>query len=142
MRGGSEKPRVVLDTNVLLSALAFQGATRRVWELVETGLVDLFVSPFILEELHRNLILKAGLSRDNADLLVEEVFLQATIVRPETRISVIARKDSDNRILECAVAAGAHMLVTGNMKDLRPLGSYQGIAIVTPAEFLARWERP
>jgi len=52
---------------------------------------------------------------------------------------VITRLEADNRILECAVDAHANVLITGNMKDIRPLGTFRGIEILTPREFLARY---
>lgn len=138
MQAEHDPLRVVLDTNVLISAIGFQGGTRRIWALAEERKFHLFVSPFILEELRRNLIAKAKLSEIATDLLIKEVRVHAEEVRPLVEIAAIQRKDSDNRILECAVEAKADVLVTGNMRDLRPLGAFRGIAILTPGEFLAR----
>ena len=45
--------------------------------------------------------------------------------------------DTDNKVVECAVAAGATHLVTGDRRHLLPLKSYQGIQILSPAEFVA-----
>lgn len=131
--------RVVLDTNVLLSGLGFRGETRRVWALVEDWRFDLFTSSFILDELRRNLAKKLRLEPAVADLLVEEVRLHAEMVYPDVTISAVKRRDADNRILECAVAAGADVLVTGNMKDLKPLGTFRAIRILTPREFLGEF---
>lgn len=44
---------------------------------------------------------------------------------------------TDNRILECALAADAKFVVTGDKKHLLPLGSFQGVSIVGLADFLA-----
>lgn len=60
----------------------------------------------------------------------------ATLVQPSMQVAAVARNDADNRILECALEAQADMLVTGNMRDLRRLGHFQGIRIATPREFL------
>lgn len=138
MKAASEPLRVVLDTNVLLSALGFPGEIRRIWVLVEERRFHLLTSSFIIDEFRRNLTAKARISGIAADLLVEEVRTHATEVYPAIRISAIRRKDSDNRILECAVEARADVLVTGNMQDLRPLGAFRGISILTPREFLEK----
>lgn len=45
--------RVVVDTNVLISTLAFQGETKRIWDLAERRQFCLFTSAFILSELER-----------------------------------------------------------------------------------------
>lgn len=58
------------------------------------------------------------------------------LVVPAFTLAVITAKESDNWILECAVAGGADLIVTGDRKHLLPLGNYRGIAIVTPADFL------
>ena len=58
------------------------------------------------------------------------------LVKPTFTLAVIAAKESDNRILECAVAGRTDVIVTGDRKHLLPLGSYEGIQIVSPADFL------
>ena len=58
------------------------------------------------------------------------------MIAPTERITVVTAKDDDNRILECAAAARAEFLVTGDKEHLLPLGSYRGTRIVTPAQFL------
>ncbi len=130
--------RVVLDTNVLISTLAFHGETKRIWDLAERKQFSLFTSAFIVSELERNL-LKLGLDADRTALLIEELKATASVVEPSVRISVIKQDEADNRILECAIEAKADVLVTGNLKHIRPLASFQGIDILTPREFLAKY---
>lgn len=138
MRGGLE-PRVVFDTNVLVSAFGFEGRIRRVWELVEAGRCHLYLSPFILVELSRNLAAKAGLTQAECEATERFILRFATLVEPARRVDIITRHEPDNRILECALEAKADILVTGNMRDLRRLGRFQGILIATPREFLDRF---
>jgi uncharacterized protein len=130
--------RVVLDTNVLISTLAFQGETKKIWDLAKRKRFQLFTSSFILSELERNL-LRLGLSSDQAAVALEEVRHVASIVESRVRISVIEQDETDNRVLECAVEAKADVLVTGNLRHIRPLGAFEGIGILTPREFLARY---
>ena len=52
---------------------------------------------------------------------------------------IVADPD-DDKVLECAVVASATHIVTGDRKHLLPLGSYHGIRIVSPAEFLSTTE--
>jgi predicted nucleic acid-binding protein len=70
---------------------------------------------------------------------LEEAKDVASIVEPTTKVSVIEQDETYNRILECAVEAKADVLVTGNLRHIRPLGSFQGIEILTPREFLSRY---
>jgi len=135
------KLRVVIDTNVLFSALAFpkDSPPAKLLELARSGTIEIVVSPFMVNELERNL--RRGASWDEARLLVLRSRLKTvlSLVEPAIRVNVIKRIEADNRILECALEAKADALVTGNMKDLRPLGTFQGIAILTPREFLDRY---
>jgi len=134
----SKRLRVVLDTNVLISALAFQGIVRRVWGLAQEDKFTVFASPFILEELERNLI-KLGLSPANISLLIDDVQNTARTIHPTSHTSVIEKDITDNRILECATDAKADVLVTGDIKHIRPLGFFEGIEILTPREFLDKY---
>lgn len=130
--------RVVLDTNVLVSALLFGGKPAKIVELAKDGSIELFVSPFILSEFEDKLKSKFGYTARGAAEARTDIEVIARSVAPRVGIRAIERKDSDNRILECAVEAGAQALVTGNMRDIRPLGNFQGIEILTPSEFLAK----
>lgn len=131
--------RVVLDTNVLVSAVGFRSERlRKVWDLVEEKSFEAVVSPFILEEFERNLKSKAGFSMEEAQQAIAWVKDFVTVVHPRLHLSVIDAKESDNRILECAVEARADVLLTGNLRHIRPLGRFRGIQILTPREFLGK----
>jgi predicted nucleic acid-binding protein len=58
----------------------------------------------------------------------------AEIVVPALTLQVVPENDDDNRILECAVAGNASLVVSSD-HHLRKLKSYQGIGIVTPIDF-------
>ena len=133
--------RVVLDTNVLFSALAFPADSppTKVFRLLIAGKLHAWCSPFILAELERTLKAKAGWDEEQLQRLRQRLKPVLTWLEPTSRISVITRLDADNRILECAVDAHASVLITGNMKDIRPLGAFRGIEILTPREFLSRY---
>lgn len=137
MKEGADRLRVVFDTNVLLSILGFPGGRMdALWELVQQGQIELFTSEFILEELARNLRFKARLESAEVKEVIHLLKNYARGVSPTEKISVIREKDADNRILECAVAAQANVLVTGNFKHIRPLGTFRAIEILSPREFL------
>ena len=57
------------------------------------------------------------------------------------RVAVIQDKESDNRVLECAVAGAVDAIVTGDRKHLLPLRRYADIPILSPSDFLAALER-
>ena len=138
MNPGSRVLRVVIDTNVLFSAVALpkDSPPARVLDLVQMGRIQAFASPFILNELERNLARKAGWDKERIQALRKKMRGLMIFIEPVSRIDVIKSVDADNRILECAADAKADILVTGNMKDIRPLGDFQGIRILTPREFV------
>jgi len=129
-----------LDTNVLVSAIAFPGETTGlILDLLEARAFKAFSSPEILAELRHVLIRKVGLADGAADAVISELAEQHSVISPQMRISEIRCKDSDNRVLECALEAHADVIVTGNMRHIRPLKHYRSIAILTPREFLMKF---
>jgi putative PIN family toxin of toxin-antitoxin system len=129
--------RVVLDTNVLISALAFPGSKPdQILARVRRGELDLYLSPAILSELERVLRDKFRFGRQEVAARVRAIRRMAHMVHPVERIAVVSAKDDDNRILECAVAAQAEFLVTGDKAHLLPLKSYRGTRIITPDQLL------
>jgi uncharacterized protein len=108
---------VVLDTNVVVSAsLNEQGLEASVLLLTFSGQLSLFVSEPILTEyagvLHRK---KFPLDPDRVDATLNQISKVSTLVQP-TRTLSIASHPADNRFLECAEAAAADYLVTGNKR--------------------------
>jgi putative PIN family toxin of toxin-antitoxin system len=129
--------RITLDTNVLISSWIVPGGSAdQVMQLVRRGKVDLVLSPFILDELSRVLTQKFGLPSKTVQKAMRRIERLATIVQPEVTIDIIKEKQDDNRILECAVSGHVDYLITGDKKHILPLGSIQGIPIITIAEFL------
>ena len=131
-----ERLRIVLDTNVLGSGLNYTGTPNRLLRLLSQGEIDWFISPFILEELHRVLTEKFLWEEDRSQRALRLIREVATKVGPPRGISVIQAKDDDNRILECALQAKAHYLVSGDRRHVVPLTEFKGVSIVTPAEFM------
>ena len=131
--------RVVLDTNTLISALLFSGTASRLVPLWQSRRITVLVSKEILQEYLRVLAYpKFQLGDHEIRALVEEELLPfAETVRVRRRLAVVGRDPEDDKFLECAVAGRAEYLVTGD-RDLRELGSYRGITILTVGEFLER----
>ena len=129
--------RVVLDTNVLLSALILPGSKPdQVLQRVRSGEVELFLSSFILAELEQILRDKFRFTKRQTDERVTVIRRMAALVDSAERIALVAAKDDDNRILECAMAARVDHLVTGDKEHLLPLQCIGTTQIVTPAAFL------
>ena len=133
--------RVVLDTNVWISALVFPGGTcdQLVQQLLYTPKVRLLVSPFILDEFARVASQKLTVPSHEVDRALQIIREVTTLVTPHERLRLIREKDDDNRILECAIAAEADLLVTGDTKHLLPLRQVRGIPIRSPRDVLDQW---
>jgi putative PIN family toxin of toxin-antitoxin system len=126
--------RVVADTNVLVSALHAGGNPQLVLDRASRGQIDLYLSPFILQEL--SAALASRKFRWTATRIAEALrVLPAQVIDPGAGRLHVVRDEADNRILECALAARADWLVTGD-RDLLQLKTYRRIKIVLPAEFL------
>lgn len=127
--------KVVFDTNILVSALVFPGgrgeaALQRILEERD----DLVLSKPILDELLG--ILSRKFARDAEELARIAVFITdlGTLVRPRLRFRVV-KDEPDNRVLECAVAGHAEVIVTGD-QALLELREFQGVRIVSLREYL------
>ena len=135
---------IVADTNVYISALNFGGTADRVLALGRRRRVQVFVSPAILDEVEGVLRHKFEWSSAEAREARTAIQAFARTVHPKLQLDITKEDEADNRILECAVAAKASAIVTGDA-HLRALKSFRGILILSPAEFLrsvVELERP
>ncbi len=127
--------RVVFDTNIFVSALVFPGgpAEKAVARVID-GKDQLLFSKEILDELLG--VLARKFARDREELARVAVFINdlGQRVRPRIRLSVLS-DEADNRILECAVAGLANVIVTGDRAMLK-LSSYEAISIVSLGQYL------
>ncbi len=106
--------------------------------LARRGVVELHASSFILGEVDRVLREKFGWEEDRVERAVAQIRRVAgEIYEPPESVDVIEEDPTDNRILECALAAGAELVVTGDKKHLLPLDSFRGVSIVGLRDFLA-----
>ena len=127
--------RVVADTNIYISALNFGGAPDQVLAMARRGRIKIFVSKPILDEIEG--VLKGKFqwppNRTRAALAAINEF--AKEVRPTERVAVVKKDEPDNRALECALAAKATIIVSGD-SHLCELGSFQRMRILSPRTFL------
>jgi uncharacterized protein len=109
--------RVVLDTNVLLSACwTPTGNEAKIVALALAGSITACVSPVVLNE-YRDVLLRPKFAgfRGLAIQTLNEFERTAVLVNPTEAVKASTDED-DNRFLECAVAAKAEFLVTGNLR--------------------------
>jgi putative PIN family toxin of toxin-antitoxin system len=130
--------RVVLDTNVLVSGLAYPGSVPgRIVAAWRQGGLDVVLSRYILDEMGRVLPRLARVRMTPAEIrdLADSFMFLADIVDPEGEQDANLRDPADQPVLLTLLAAQADYLVTGD-KDLLALASQY--PIVTPADFWGR----
>ena len=130
--------RTVLDTNVLVSGLAYpQSIPGRILEAWQHGAIGVALSRFILDEMVRVLPRLKRIALTVAEIrdLADSLMLMAEIVEPSTKLEKNLRDKTDRAILGTLLAAQADYLITGDKDLLALAGRYP---IVTPAEF---WQR-
>jgi putative PIN family toxin of toxin-antitoxin system len=132
--------RVVLDSNVIISGFLFGGTPGRLLECALGNSVRAYTSMPILDEV-RDVLQRPqfDLSPDQALLLVEELHDLCEVVMPGRRVNAITADPDDNVILECAQAANAELIVSGN-SHLLDLERWRGIDILSPADAMKRIE--
>ena len=131
--------RVVADTNILVSALQFGGKPKQLLDLAIDGQVDLAVSEAIIAETLRVLRDKFERAPEWLAETDRQLRVITRLVQPTESIKAIEADPTDDRILECAVAAEAEVIVSGDA-HLLSLGSFRGIPIQRVADFLASLE--
>jgi putative PIN family toxin of toxin-antitoxin system len=135
--------RIVLDTNVVMSALLWRGATYRLLEaLRQQPRVQIYSSATLLEEL-ADILTRPSATKRLAiiDRTVHQVLTDylaiIELVEPISVPRIVPNDPDDDHVLALATAANAELIVSGD-EDLLSLNRYQGIDIVTPAEALQR----
>jgi putative PIN family toxin of toxin-antitoxin system len=126
--------KVVLDTNVIVSALNFSGLPAKVFDLAIAGEIANITSEHIITEVRNILLRKFSWEPAEAEDAGMLLGFFSKIVKPKRRLKAISH-EPDNRILECAVAGKADFIISGD-HHLTDLENYREIKIVNPNRFL------
>jgi putative PIN family toxin of toxin-antitoxin system len=139
---GKAKKRltVVLDTNILVSALLFHGELSRIVNLWKGGsILPVFKKETFAEFREVLHYPKFSLKEDELRTILEdEVLPFFEAVETENQIKRICRDSQDDKFIACAVAAEADYIVSGD-KDLLVLNKYGQIKIISASEFLKKF---
>ncbi len=127
--------RVVLDTNVFVSAVFFGGHPGRVLAAWRDGVIDVVVSDEIIQEYVR-------VGRRLADQFpgvalwtaLDLVAAAAELVAAPPLQETVCRDPDDDKFLACALAAQARYIVSGD-RDLLAISPYRGVTVVRPRDF-------
>ncbi len=133
--------RIVPDTNIVVSGLLWRGNPRRILDTARDGIIELYTSPVLLEELE-DVLSREKFSRRLAAAnvtvqdLVSGYSALATVIEAKPIEPVILVDPDDDAVLACALAADAGIIVSGD-SDLLDLKEHKEIRILTATEFLA-----
>ena len=128
--------KIVLDTNILVSAFAVGGNPARVLDLVVNGEVDGATSEHLISELTRILDLKFEFDGQQLSRIENIIRTAFIVVESNGSPPAISRDPDDDHVLALAKSAEANFIVSGD-KDLLILGRYLGISITTATDSLA-----
>jgi len=130
--------RVVFDTNIWISGLLWYGKPYQCLLLARAGAVQAMYCPAMMAELAQKLRQVFGFSENHIQAVLYDFRRMAHRVNITGDLDVISDDPDDDKFVECAVTADASLIVSGD-HHLLDLGEYEGIQILSAAEFVARF---
>ncbi|MBL7159902.1 putative toxin-antitoxin system toxin component, PIN family [Candidatus Microgenomates bacterium] len=139
MTSNLSKPKVVIDTNVWISAIFWGKKPRKIIEAWVNNRFYLIASPDLLSELYKTIEKKAKILKPAPNFALEWLKLidqKSILVYPKKKVK-ICRDLKDNTLLEACSKSEADYLITGD-KDLLVLKTFKKTKIFTPQKFLTK----
>jgi putative PIN family toxin of toxin-antitoxin system len=130
--------RVVFDTNIWISGLLWRGKPYQCLLLARSKVVQHVHCSEMVAELSRKLRGTFGFSENHIHAVVYDLRCVSEPVNITGELHVVAQDPDDDKFVECALLAGAMAIVSGD-HHLLELGEYEGIPILSAAEFVARF---
>jgi len=131
--GKNEK--VIIDTNIFISAFGWGGRPLEVVELLEKEEIRNCISEGIFNELFVTLLYpKLSFPIKFQTEILEFVLAHSDFYTPKENLK-LAPDPKDNKFIECALTANAKFIITGD-KSFLSLKQFRGIKITTPEDFL------
>lgn len=130
--------KTVIDSNILVSALIYQGKPGIVLKLALEKKFITITSHILLSELFEVLVKKFNFSDEKIKQIDKKLTKMFRVVSPKKHLAIV-KDDADNRVLEAAVEGKCKYIVTGD-KELLELIVYRDIKIVTADQFLKSLE--
>lgn len=128
--------KVVLDTNIYISAMLFGGDCETILNFLESNGSKILISDFIFSEIETVLEKKFKWDKEEIEAVILDIQNKTFFVKTISKINIIKENKFDNKILECAVDGKADMIISGDTKHIQPLGKIKGIPILSPRKFL------
>ncbi len=128
-------PKVVIDTNIYISAIFWGGKPREVIDLGRDENMLIFTSSDIEREIAEKLRTKFRLDDEETNQIISDFSTFTIPVKITKQIQAVPDDPDDDKFIECAVFCGADFIISGDQHLLR-IKEYEGIKILTAAEFL------
>ncbi len=132
--------RAVFDTNVWISGLLWHGKPYQCLVLARAGLIQVVYCQQMLAELATKLREKFGFSETRLQAVLYNLQRIAERVEISGALHAVPEDPSDDMFIECALASGTRWIVSED-RHLLAVGQYQGISILTAADFIAHLDR-
>lgn len=130
------KKKVVLDTNILISALGWNGKPRQIFQKCVEGDLELIISKEQLKELNKVMNYpKFKFSDEQKETFISIILEIAKVVEIKNSLKVIKDDPDDNMILETALASNVDYIISGD-PHLLNLEEFKGIKILKASDFL------
>ncbi len=133
--------KVVLDSNVWLSAIFWEGEASKIIELADENRIEIIVSRNILDEialvLNRESKFQKFLTNRNQNIvdILKTILVISKISDIKSRVHVIKKHPQDNMILEVAIDGKVDFIISYN-KHVLDIRKFRGIKIISPSDFL------
>ena len=138
--GKTKRKKIVVDTNVAISALGWGGHPDELIRKVAKGELLLYISPEIIDEIIEVMNYpKFNFTVQRKQALLSILKDKSIMVEPKRKIQIIEEDPSDNMFLECAVSAKVDYIVSGD-KHLLSLKEFNDIKIIKVADFLREFQ--
>lgn len=127
--------RVVIDTNVYISAIFWGGKPRQIVDMGRDGHIFIFTSLDIEKEIGDRLAVKFHLAESEVSRIMLDFCTFTIPMKPIQKISFIKDDPDDDKFLECGIACQANYIVSGD-RHLQRAKEFEGIKILSPSDFL------
>jgi uncharacterized protein len=130
--------KVVLDTNVFVSGVFFNGPPFQILVSWKDGRIQLVISPEILEEYRRvGEILAEEHPAIDLEPMLEYLIQNAVVFSAPPLPERICDDPDDDKFLACALASGSNLIISGD-RHLLKVSGYQNIEVLKPRDFLEK----
>jgi putative PIN family toxin of toxin-antitoxin system len=128
-------PRVVIDTNIYISAIFWNGKPREVIDLGRDGKITIFTSLDIENEIAGKLKTTFKLAEEDVNQILLDFSTFTLPIRISKQLIVVQDDPDDNKFIECAVECKANYIISGD-RHLLNLKEYEGIKLIKSSDFL------